>query len=142
MTPRTTGLTLSPVASRGTTAWPAYRRTQLDGQIERVRALETAFVRRLARHNTGGENQGEPACRCERCRWLRTPFDDELGARLLREAVTLVTDLTFAGSLSQQIEDRDRRGRGPHRRAPAPRRPVPGATAGARGRRAACMRRI
>jgi hypothetical protein len=134
MKPRTTGLTLSPVESRGITTWPAYRRTQLDEQIERAWALATAFVRRLARHNTADENQGKPACWCERCRWLRTLFDDDPGARLRPEGVTLVPDLNFAESLSQQIEDRDRRGRRPHRRAPAPRRPVPGATAGAEGR--------
>ena len=68
MKPRTTGLTLSPVKNRGITTSPAHRQTQLDGQIERVWALETAFVRRPARHNTADENQGKPACRCERCR--------------------------------------------------------------------------
>ena len=142
MTPRTTGLTLSPVASRGTTAWPAYRRTQLDEQIERAWALATAFVRRLARHNTGEENQGKPACRCERCRWLGTLFDDELGARPRREGVTLVNDLNFAESLSQQIEDRIAEAEGGidelRRRVDQPRDQLRALEAA----HAACMRRI
>lgn len=71
----------------------------------RMAALETAYMRRLLRHNPG---VGGPPCTCEDCEWLRSLMDERLAERLKTEAERIVTVSTdFATAARRQMEQLD-----------------------------------
>ena len=70
---------------------------------DRVWALETAYGRRLLRHNAGIG----PACTCDECTWLRTLIDDDLLARLRadQERIARMTDIeSFARQRLAEVQ--------------------------------------
>lgn len=71
----------------------------------RMFALETAYARRLLRHNAG---PGPEPCTCEECTWLRSLMDDRLAERLKSETErTVIVSTDFEGAARRQLDQLD-----------------------------------
>lgn len=78
----------------------AYWRDRHDRLFRHAFALETAFGRRLLRHNAGPGAR----CDCEECAWLRSLIDDDLAARILEEAITVTMPADFDAWAAQRAD--------------------------------------